>query len=260
MSAEFDAVAIDYDFNFTETNIGKAQRALVWNYLKKHLPSKKLRILEVNCGTGADAQWLHALGHEVIATDLSSEMISVAKQKRASDISFQVAGFHDLKEKFEGQTFDLIFSNFAGLNCVSKLQLQAIQEDFSALLKPKGKFIGVFLGEYCWQERLYFRLKNQPDNINRRLSIHEANIDNKSTQQTHCFSPEALKELFIDFNFIRQQPIGLLVSPSYFEAQLKHWPRLVRLLQSLESAVAIPKWANNADHFLIEFEVKKNCN
>lgn len=258
MSAEFDAVAIDYDVHFTETNVGKAQRALVWNYLKKHLPSKKLKILEVNCGTGADAQWLHALGHEVIATDLSSEMISVARQKRTSYISFQVAGFHDLKEKFEGQTFDLVFSNFAGLNCVSRLQLRAIQRDFSELLKPKGKFIGVFLGEFCWQERLYFRLKNQTEKVNRRLSENEANLDGRSMQLTNCFSPEALKELFVDFNFIRQQPIGLLVPPSYFEAQLKHWPRLVRLLQSLESAVAFPKWANHADHFLIDFEVNQN--
>ncbi|MDP4764051.1 MAG: methyltransferase domain-containing protein [Salibacteraceae bacterium] len=260
MSAEFDAVAADYDLHFTETNIGKAQRALVWNYLKKHLPSKKLRILEVNCGTGADAQWLHALGHEVIATDLSAEMISVAKLKRSPEISFEVAGFHDLKEKFQDQTFDLIFSNFAGLNCVSNQQLTAIQKDFSALLKPNGKFIGLFLGEYCWQERLYFRIKNQPEKVNRRLSESAANLDDRSTQLTNCFSPEALKELFTDFNFIRQQPIGLLVPPSYFEAQLKRWPRLVRLLQSLESAVAIPKWANHADHFLMEFEVKKNCN
>ncbi len=257
MSAEFDAVAADYDLHFTETNIGKAQRALVWNYLTKHLPSKKLKILEVNCGTGADAQWLHALGHEVIATDLSSEMISVAKQKRSSDISFQVASFQELKENFEGQTFDLIFSNFAGLNCVSKQQLVTIQKNFSALLKPKGKFIGVFLGEYCWQERLYFRIKNQTEKMNRRLSETEANLDDCSTQVTNCFSPEALKDLFIDFKFVRQQPIGLLVPPSYFEAQLKHWPRLVRLLQSLESVIAFPKWANQADHFLIEFEVKK---
>lgn len=255
MSAEFDAVAADYDLNFTETNIGKAQRALVWNYLTKHLPSKKLKILEVNCGTGADAQWLHALGHEVIATDLSSEMISVAKQKRSPEISFEVAGFQDVKEKFEGQTFDLIFSNFAGLNCVSKLQIQAIQKDFSALLKPNGKFIGVFLGEYCWQERLYFRIKNQAEKVNRRLSETAANLDNRSMQLTTCFSPEALKELFVDFKFVRQLPIGLLVPPSYFEAQLKDWPQLVRLLQSLESVIAFPKWANHADHFLIEFEV-----
>lgn len=256
MSANFDPVASEYDALFTDTFIGKAQRNLIWKHLKRDLSVRPLKILEINCGTGLDAEFFNNMGHQVVATDISPEMIVVAKQKRSSEIHFQVVGFQDLKRTFEGQTFDLIFSNFAGLNCVSPSQLKELQKDFSVLLKPNGRFIGVFLGEYCWQERLYFRLKNQPENVNRRLSVSEANLDGKSVQQTHCFAPSALKDVFKDFDFIQQKPIGLLVPPSYFEAQLKHWPWFVRLLQITELYFSPSSLANRADHFFMEFRKK----
>lgn len=258
MSANFDAVASEYDASFTDTEIGKAQRNLVWRYLNHYLNESRFKILEINCGTGLDAEFFSIKGHDVIATDISSEMINVARQKRSSNIQFEVAAFQDLKSRFQGQTFDFIFSNFAGLNCVSKAELSYLQTDFASLLNPGGRFVGVFLGEYCWQERLYFKLKGQTEDVNRRLLAHDANLDDKSIQQTHCFSPAVLKEVFSAFKLVRQRPIGLLVPPSYFEAQLRHWPRFVQLLEFVESRVASSKMANRADHFLIEFEVTTN--
>ena len=38
-------------------------------------------MLEINCGTGIDADWLAKKGHFVIASDISSKMIEIAKKK-----------------------------------------------------------------------------------------------------------------------------------------------------------------------------------
>ena len=38
-------------------------------------------MLEINCGTGIDADWLAKKGHFVIASDISSKMIEIAKNK-----------------------------------------------------------------------------------------------------------------------------------------------------------------------------------
>jgi len=53
MPNDFDIAAMHYDENFTFSNIGKAQRQRVFDYLKPFLNSSKtLSILELNCGTG----------------------------------------------------------------------------------------------------------------------------------------------------------------------------------------------------------------
>ena len=82
MTESFDISAPLYDDVFTNSHIGKLQRKLVYSFLKKNLPkNQNLEILEINCGTGHDAIWLANQGHQIIATDISSEMISVAKAK-----------------------------------------------------------------------------------------------------------------------------------------------------------------------------------
>ena len=75
MDNSFDPVADLYDEIFSNTRIGKAQRDIVWKYLrKKNLINKN--ILELNCGTGVDAIHL-AQNNRVTATDASEAMLRI---------------------------------------------------------------------------------------------------------------------------------------------------------------------------------------
>ena len=77
--APFDTIASIYDDQFTDTRTGYLQRQLVYLHLEKILKQNKpKRILELNCGTGADAIWLTQKGFEVVATDISADMVKVA--------------------------------------------------------------------------------------------------------------------------------------------------------------------------------------
>ena len=82
MKADFDKAAQNYDTTFTNSVIGKLQRDLVYHQfskvINKHNPKT---ILEINCGTGEDAIWLAEQKIEVMATDISSTMIEIAKSK-----------------------------------------------------------------------------------------------------------------------------------------------------------------------------------
>ena len=118
MDASFDKAASNYDDTFTKTDIGKMQRALVYAELSKHLISVQ-NILEINCGTGEDAIWFAKQNFTVTATDISPKMIEVAKSK--ANLNFSVADINSMATTFEGEKFDLLFSNFGGLNCLSKL-------------------------------------------------------------------------------------------------------------------------------------------
>ena len=73
--------------------------------------NKKLKILDVGCGTGFFTILLAKQGHEVTGTDLTPEMIErsicLAKEEQA-DCQFQVMDAENLE--FEDETFDLVIS------------------------------------------------------------------------------------------------------------------------------------------------------
>ena len=101
MHNDFDVAAPLYDNIFTYSNIGKAQRKLVFKYLKPIISQgKKLSILELNCGTGADAIVFANMNHEVIATDISEGMIAVAKAKEhPKNLQFKVKDINTITSK-----------------------------------------------------------------------------------------------------------------------------------------------------------------
>ena len=75
----FDHAASTYDETFTNSCVGEAQREQVWKYVDKHL-NKFNNVLEVNCGTGEDAHRWKFRGKDVVGTDISPEMIRIARK------------------------------------------------------------------------------------------------------------------------------------------------------------------------------------
>src|SRR4030095_16268947 len=89
-----------------------------------HSYKRPVKILDINCGTGEDALQLSRLGHDVTATDGSARMVEKAKQKapllNEKSIRFDVCRFDELHMHYGHEKFDLIISNFGGLNCIDK--------------------------------------------------------------------------------------------------------------------------------------------
>ena len=96
-----------------------AMRAAVWTRCAARF-RPGFRILEMNCGTGEDAQWLAARGMQVLATDISPRMIEVSRRKLASAPENQAVQFLTLSWEqlgtLEAEPFDGMLSNFGGLN------------------------------------------------------------------------------------------------------------------------------------------------
>lgn len=171
----FDAIAAEYDKNFSGSLIGEEQRKLSRRWLTKVVEGRtELQILEINCGTGEDALWLGSLGHAVIATDESTAMINEAQKKLSTfgqkNVRLVSCSFQNLTTEFGNEQFDLIFSNFSGLNCVSSQSLNILGKHLSSLLKKDGHLAIVVFGKYNWWETLYFLLKARPGTAFRRWS------------------------------------------------------------------------------------------
>ena len=260
MKADFDQVAATYDTTFTHTIIGKMQRDLVYHHLKKLFSDSNIEsILEVNCGTGEDAIWLAKQGFQVTATDISKPMLTVAKAKEhAGNITFIQADLNDLSIHFPNEKFDLIFSNFGGLNCLSERQLSSFFKNATQLLNEKGKLVLIMMPRNTLWEQGYFLTKGQFNSIFRRKRESVlANIDDEKVI-TYYYNPkETLTLADHYFDLIQQNPIGFFVPPSYMEPFFKTKPRLISMLNALENKITSQRFlAKYADHYLIAFEKK----
>lgn len=119
-----------------ESGAGKVRADKRANHIANHLkllPNE--RVLEIGCGTGLFTKKISDLsGHkEILATDLSPELIEQAKTKYP-DLHFQVADAMNIQEP--GESFDAVFGN----SIIHHLDIDLCLNEVFRLLKPGGRF------------------------------------------------------------------------------------------------------------------------
>lgn len=258
MKADFDVAAKNYDTTFTNSEIGKLQRNAVYFHLENHIQDVQ-NILEINCGTGEDAIWLAKQGINVVATDISSEMLDVAKSKsKYSNIRFEIADINNIATQYKNQKFDLLFSNFGGLNCLKKIELELFFENISNIISEKGKLVLVLMPKNTLWEQLYFLLKFDFKNVFRRKkTIAIANVDGESVV-TYYYNPKEIVHLANkDFELSIAKPIGFFVPPSYLEPFFKNKSYVIKCLTFFENRIKnCALLSKYADHYLIILQKK----
>ena len=178
------------------------------------------KVLELNCGTGTDAIWMASKGFKVLATDISTEMIRLAELKSGNhkqDIvpEFKPISFNGLGE-LKDKEFDVIFSNFGGLNCVDAGQIQALAMDANKLLRPGGKFIAVIMGRNCLLENVYFKLKNKKLQNRRKSKLPVTAVISDVSFPIWYYAPDEFAGLMKPwFTDPVLKPIGLFIPPSF---------------------------------------------
>jgi len=265
MAVPFDHIATSYDAHFTRSVIGQLQRKRVWSYLEKITPQLKgLEILELNCGTGEDAILFSEKGFNIVATDVSEEMLKLTSQK-ANQFSMQnkiTSHYLDLDSVDEtvfDKKFDLIFSNFGGLNCINPESLQKLMLKIPKLLSPQGRFVAVIMPKLCLWESLYFLFKLKFLKAFRRWTSKDVKADLQGAIiKTWYYRPGQIKKWTKnDFECISTGPIGFALPPSYMENFLTKRPGFLRRLDRLEKKLSrYSILSGMADHYLIDLKLK----
>lgn len=248
--ADFDNAAVFYDNTFTQTGIGKAQRHLVWNTIQQlDLPSNA-RVLEINCGTGEDARIWEEKGFSVTATDISPEMIVQAKNKYPS-IDFRVIDMRHITAT--GIRFDVLFSDFGGLNCLSETELRQLFSDSYEMCQPNGRLILVIMGKKCRWDYWYMLWKGRFRDRNRRNTDQAVSVPVDGIDvPTYYYSPRQIGQLAQNlFHVETVRPIGYFVPPSYLSPFFDKHPRFLRLLEKADKSIPFSWLANRSDHYLI---------
>ncbi len=256
----FDAVAEEYDCRFTESQIGRAQRASVWKELAKTFRSGD-RVLEIGCGTGVDACFLASQGVRVFACDNSRAMIEVANRRitqanKGSFVHLESLAAEDLADLGAQPRFDGAFSNFGALNCVGDLRGVAIS--LARLLRPGASVVLCLMGRHCAWELAWYLAHGNPQKAFRRLCRGKiiARLTAEATVRVHYPSVNSVIRIFSpEFRFKAWKGIGITVPPSYLEHMVNRYPWCVRWMMRADSLLENTLIARGlGDHVLLTFE------
>src|SRR3989344_8495553 len=109
------------------------------DFLDKIFKKNKVKtVLDMTCGTGAQAIGIHKRGYKVTASDISKGMLEVAKKKaKGLDIKF----YHgDIRTSQFGK-FDAVIAIFNAIGHLSKKEFEEAIGNVSKNLNRSGCFI-----------------------------------------------------------------------------------------------------------------------
>jgi SAM-dependent methyltransferase len=250
----FDTLAADYDATFTDTPLGGLLRAVTWTRIDAAFPPGS-QILEVGCGTGADAVHLGRRGVRVTATDSAPAMVAATRAKAdATGLTDAVrtmvfdVGYDVPAALLTGEPFDGVLANFGSLNCVA--DLAGTSRRLAGVVRPGGTGIVVVMGRVVPWEWAWYLVLGQPTKAVRRF---RQSTPWRGMSIRYPTIGDFRRAWADDWTVVKVQAVGIALPPSYAERWTRRRPRLLNRLHRLEQRIATwPGAAHLADHYLVE--------
>ncbi len=256
----YDELAPSYDADIGSNVVGRRMREAFRRVLERTFRPGS-RIFEIGCGTGIDALWLARQGIDVVATDISGEMVEAAASKaRAEGLSERIQcrrlaakDIGMLEKEFGHGTFDGGFCHAGALNM--EPGLASIPGAVRALVPPGGAFVCSVINKTSLFEVVFYSAILRPRKAYRRLgNVVPIPVSRKPPLNTwvipsRFFSPKDIIRLFGEgFRVESIQGLQILLPPS----NLADWyslahPVLVPL-ERLEDRVSIRRPLNGWGH------------
>ena len=251
-----------FDQVYSSNVIVQYKRERVRDHVRQYLkPNSK--ILELNAGTGEDAIWFAQQGHTVHATDISKGMQEklVEKASKAglrSTITNELCSFTELSTLQNKGPYDLIFSNFAGLNCTG--ELDNVLRSFSPLLNPKGIVTLVILPGFClWETMLVVR--GDFKTAFRRFFSSRGVTANVEGERFTCwyYNPSyVISKMKEEYDVLSVEGLCTLVPPSYLENFPNKKPSFFKWLKNKEDKWKTKwPWKSIGDYYIISLKKKR---
>lgn len=260
-AAAFSKQAPGFDTLYNGNSIIQYKRKRVREHIAQFIPAGS-SILELNSGTGEDAIYFAQQGHRVHATDISAGMETVflskvKEEKLEGSVSFERRSYTQLEALKQQGPYDLVFSNFAGLNCTS--QLDKVLSSFSNLVRPAGYVTLVILPKFClWEFLLLF--KGQFKTAFRRFSGKKGSRAHIEGEYFRCwyYDPSFVRKQLKDSFEVRSvEGLCTTVPPSYIEHFAERHPKWYRFLERKENRLKNKwPWRSIGDYYIITLQKK----
>ena len=259
--AAFNKQAPVFDQLYGSDPIIQYKRKRVRDHVESFIPPHS-QILELNAGTGEDAVYFAKQGHRVHATDISTAMLEKlgekAREQQADDaISSEQCSFNSLENLQQKGPYDLVFSNFAGLNCTN--QLDKVLDSLPPLVKPGGFITLVILPKFClWEFLMLFKGKFRT--AFRRFTGKKgvrAHIEGEHFRCWHYNPSYVSKRLKDSFKVVALEGLCTFVPPSYIQDFATRYPKwFTRLRKREDSSKGKWPWRGIGDYYIITLQKK----
>lgn len=260
-AAAFNEQALVFDAIYSDDLIVQYKRERVRQHLNTLLKTPS-SILELNAGTGEDALYFAAKGHRIHATDISENMQhalakKIEKLDQKNNITYEMCSFNTLENLQNKGPYDMVFSNFGGLNCTSNLH--HVLQSATPLIKTGGYLTLVIMPAFCLWEFLLV-LKGNFKTALRRFAGKKGAVAHIEGKYFRCwyYNPRLIKkQLRSEFNVIRHEGLCVIVPPSYLQNFATSYPRIFRFLQYAEQKLkSIWPWRSIGDYYILTLQKK----
>lgn len=258
VAAAFSRKADLYDaFGEDHENLSRMRRR-VYDHIHDVMPPGAF-LLELNAGTGLDAQALINRGFRVHATDLSPGMVAEIRRKiergrLETSLTVQQCSFTEL-DRITNGPFDGIYSNSGGLNCID--DLSRVTRQLPPLLRPGGRVTWVIMPRICpWEMALVLKDRSVATRRLRRGGVM-ANVEGVSFMTYYFSASEARRAFGSRFRRVRLEALSLVTPTADNKTFARNHPRLYRNLVRLDERLSLLPLLNGWGDFYIltmEFE------
>ncbi|CUT02459.1 class I SAM-dependent methyltransferase [Candidatus Kryptobacter tengchongensis] len=192
-------------------------------------------LIEIGCGTGIEAKEMIKHGCKVVLTDVSFEMLKVAKTKVGSNaqvINLPAEYIDSFKIKFDGA-----YSSFGVINCMTNVS--SFFQKLHSILKPGSLFIASFINRWYWGDFLFF-LFGITNYLKKRLNgWGHITLNGKEYDViARFYSLNDIKRFSKSYFVIKKvYALPFLLPPAYLKPQERLPEKLFKLLQKLENLI-----------------------
>ncbi len=255
----FTAQSDIFDSTYSSSLITNYKRKRVRAMMNKILPSKA-DILEINAGTGEDAIYFAQKGHKVHATELSDGMFKNLNQKVKTkglkdQISTEQLDYHNLKDSNQNK-YDVIFSNFGGLNCTNKIA--EVLKQMPPYLKEGGKICLTIMPPLSLWEWLSIFKGNFKLALRRfKKNGTKSHIEGKYFLSWYHKPKTIQKILAKECNLMELEGLCVFAPPVHYERHFIKYEGIFNFLVSLEEKLCrIYPFNSIGDYYIIVLEKK----
>jgi len=259
----YDRLAPSYDDEIGTNAIGLRMRDVFRKALMSVLHPGDF-VFEIGCGTGLEALWLARQGLEVIATDISGEMLAQLSEKtRAEGLSERVRTrrlaareIGSLGIDFGQESFDGGYSHAGALNM--EPDIRSVPRQVAALLRRRGPFVFSVINKTSLFEVLFYPMVLKPRKAFRRLGnvvpipISRREPLNRHVIPTRFYTPREILALFGDgFEVRTVQGLQVFLPPANLTDVYSVLRPLFVPLEIVEGRLSTHKPVNSWGHHTI---------
>jgi ubiquinone/menaquinone biosynthesis C-methylase UbiE len=248
----FGTLAEEYDASFDPNEVITRLRLDLYDTITTLAPPPA-RILDINCGTGTDALALSVRGYSVVGVDVTEKMIREARHKstRSPNVRFVHASY-DAMDHLPESEFDLVMSNFGGLNCTD--DLSAVGHQVARRLKPSGYFVAVVMPSFSLWETCAYAVRGQVRMAFRRLRRNGTPAEFSGRLFTvYYFNPRKTeRQLAKDFVVRDVYAWNIFTPPPHAWNVARRYPRLTSVLERIDRLLChLPLFRTIGDHYVM---------